>query len=451
MEVRNLLCLTLGERWQVPQTVSEAGWQPCQAGSPGEVGALIDRCHPRVGVVLFEHGWLNGARPAFEAVLRDTAAQIEWIGLVPAPLADNPVIRALIARYCIDYHTLPVNERRLLDALGHAYGMACLRQSCCVPVEAGQAGGSPMVGNSAAMLRVFRRLDKIAAVDAPVLLVGESGTGKELAAQAIHQSSRRAGGPFVAVNCGAIPASLIQSELFGHEKGAFTGACKRQIGQVEAADGGTLFLDEMGDLPLALQVNLLRFLQEKTIERIGGTVQLKVDARVIAASHKDLAQEVKEGRFREDLYYRLCVLNLELPPLRERREDIGILAHHYFHKYRPHTNPKVQGFTPQAIKLMRAYDWPGNVRELKNRVQRALVMCEHSLLEPQDLDLELEAEHQVVATQTLAEARAEAELRAVRAALYHSDNNIQKASRQLGVSRVTFYRMLEKYNLAARS
>jgi len=450
MEVRKFVCLNIcicDDGWQLPQAVSDAGWQPCQVGNVDESRALIAECHPCVGVVLFERGWLNGARPGFEAVLRDTASRIEWIGLVPEALVDNPVIRELIAIYCSDYHTLPVDGRRLVDALGHADGMSRLRQSFGV-AAAGLQGDAPMIGNSPVMLRVFRQLEKIAAVDAPVMLVGESGTGKELAAQAIHQASSRAEGPFVAVNCGAIPAALIQSELFGHEKGSFTGAYKRQLGHIEAANGGTIFLDEIGDLPLALQVNLLRFLQEKTIERIGGSASIKVDARVIAATNKDLAKEVQEGRFREDLYYRLCVLNLLLPPLRERREDICTLAHHFYLNYQPHSNPKVEGFTPQALKLMRVYDWPGNVRELKNRVQRALVMCEHRLLGPQDL--ELEAEDQPVVTQTLAEARAEAEVRAVRAALYHSDNNIQKASRQLGVSRVTFYRMLEKYDLAAR-
>ena len=265
----------------------------------------------------------------------------------------------------------------------------------------------------------------------------------ELAARIIFQRSLRRKNAFVAVNCGAIPANLIQSELFGHEKGSFTGACRRQIGHIEAANGGTLFLDEIGDLPLELQVNLLRFLQEKIITRVGGTEPIPVDVRVITATHRDLREEIRAGRFREDLFYRLCVLDLELPPLRERREDIELLAYHFLRKLAPGLNPLVRGFSALALQQMHAYQWPGNVRELRNRVERALVMCEKRVICP--LDLQLEPAPQTEEQPTLAEVRAQAEQQAMQSALNATGNNIVAAARQLGVSRVTLYRMLDKY------
>ena len=230
-----------------------------------------------------------------------------------------------------------------------------------------------MVGVSAPMQAVFRNLRKIAAVDAPVLITGETGTGKELAARAIHERSRRSSGPFVAVNCAALPATLIQSELFGYERGAFTGAQRRKIGSIESANGGILFLDEIGDLSLDLQVNLLRFLEESAIQRVGSPKEIPVDVRVIAATHDDMERATAEGRFREDLYYRLNVLRLEMPMLRARGEDIEVLARFFFEKFRQETSHKVIGFSPEALQSMADYDWPGNVRELINRVRRATV------------------------------------------------------------------------------
>jgi DNA-binding NtrC family response regulator len=303
-----------------------------------------------------------------------------------------------------------------------------------------------MVGTSPVMQALFRDIRKVGAVDAPVLIQGESGTGKELTALAIHARSRRAGAPFMAVNCGALPANLIQSELFGHEKGAFTGAHQRKIGRIEAAAGGTIFLDEIGDLSLDLQVNLLRFLQAKTIERVGGTQSLQVDVRVIAASHVDLERAVAEGRFREDLYYRLNVLHLRVPALRERESDIELLARFFFEKFAKEKNPQVRGFSQQALQVMNTYAWPGNVRELINRIRRAMVMCENRLIAPGDLGLERRGVKRTI--RTLGGARAAAEKEAIRYALQYARNNVSRAARELGISRVMLYRLKQKYGIA---
>jgi DNA-binding NtrC family response regulator len=285
-------------------------------------------------------------------------------------------------------------------------------------------------------------IDKTRNVDAPVLIDGESGTGKELVALAIHQVSPRANAPFVAVNCAALPANLIQSELFGHEKGAFTGAQQRKLGRLEAATGGTIFLDEIGDLPLDLQVNLLRVLQNRSIERLGSNQEIQLDVRVVAASNVDLEQAVAQGRFREDLYYRLNVLRLHTPPLRQREGDVELLARHYFKKLTEPSLGSARGFNQQALRVMSNYAWPGNVRELINRVRRAVIMSENPLLTPEDLGLEKRVAD--TGSMTLDRARAQAELQAIRCALRRNQNNMSAAARQLGISRATLYRVLER-------
>src|SRR5262245_44081136 len=239
-----------------------------------------------------------------------------------------------------------------------------------------ERGYGEIVGESPVMRRVFATLDKVAVTDSALLVTGESGTGKELVARAVHARSRRAGGPFIKVNCGALPDSLLESELFGHERGAFTGAIKRKLGRFELADGGTLFLDEIGDVTPALQLKLLRVLQEKEIERVGGEQTLKVDVRVVSATHHDLKEAVGRGQFREDLFYRLHVVPIGLPPLRDRREDIPRLIAHFIDKLGKRTNPNVRGVDDAALARLTAYHWPGNVRELENVVEQSLVFAE---------------------------------------------------------------------------
>ena len=244
----------------------------------------------------------------------------------------------------------------------------------------GEAAGryqfAELVGGSEKMQKVFRTVEKVAPSDSSVFIAGESGTGKELVARALHNLSRRANGPFIKVNCGALTETLLESELFGHEKGAFTGAIKTKLGRFELADGGTLFLDEIGDVPLSMQVKLLRVLQEQEFERVGGEQTIKVDVRVVSATHKDLEAEVAASRFRQDFYYRLHVVPLDLPPLRERREDIALLVQHFIGKLGPKTNPSVRGISDDALGRLLAYGWPGNVRELENVIEQALVFAD---------------------------------------------------------------------------
>ncbi|MFS2218539.1 sigma 54-interacting transcriptional regulator [Telluria sp. Tellsp104] len=365
---------------------------------------------------------------------RDTA----WIGVFRPHDVDHAACRDLIVEHLADYHTEPVDPRRLAWTLGHAHGWAQLRRPPAPQDDAGL-----LVGRADTMVRLRAQVARVARVDAPVLIWGESGSGKELTAQAIHAQSARARGPFVPVNCGAMPPNLIQSELFGYERGAFTGAARARAGLIESAHGGTLFLDEIGDLPKDLQANLLRFLQEKTICRLGSTRALRVDVRVIAASHVQLQRAVAGGHFREDLYYRLAVLPITVPALRERREDVVTLAEHFFHLYADERSPRLTGFSNRAVAALLDHAWPGNVRELINRVRRALVMADGRLVTPQDLGLESAR----VTTAALDDVRARTERLALRECLQRSGRNVSRAARELGVSRTTLYRLLSKHGI----
>jgi two-component system NtrC family response regulator len=303
-----------------------------------------------------------------------------------------------------------------------------------------------MLGTSPQMQEVFLSIRKVATTEVPVLIVGESGTGKELVAKAIHINSSRRGSPFVVINCSAIPEALLESELFGHEKGAFTGAHIQRKGRFEMAQGGTLFLDEIGELSLSLQVKLLRFLQEQNIERVGGRETIAVDTRVLAATNKDLKQALKEGKFREDLYYRLGVVTISLPPLRRREEDILLLATSFLQRYAYDNKKKITGFTPQAIHAIKAYPWPGNVRELENRVKRAVIMAEGQKVTP--IDLELTSSYERFEHKGLKEAREALEKELIEKAIAKNKRNITKAAEELGVSRPTLYELMEKLGIS---
>jgi two-component system NtrC family response regulator len=302
-----------------------------------------------------------------------------------------------------------------------------------------------MLGSSQEMQEVFERIRKVATTDVPVLLVGESGTGKELAARAIHQESARRGSPFVVINCGAIPATLLESELFGHEKGAFTGAHVQRRGRIELAQGGTLFLDEIGELSLALQVKLLRFLQERYIERVGGRVPIAIDARIIAATNSDLKQALMEGRFREDLYYRLNVVRIILPPLRDRRDDIMLLAKVLLDRYAAEARKPIKGLTEEAQRVIQFYSWPGNVRELENRIKRAIIMSDGHRITPGDLELEDSASHYT--HPSLREAREELDRKLVQQAIARHKGNLTQAAAYLRISRPTLYELMEKLGI----
>ena len=314
----------------------------------------------------------------------------------------------------------------------------------------GRTGTDNLVGGSAAMLAVHASLHKFAPVDLPVLVTGETGTGKELAARALHDMSIRHGRPFVPVNCGALPANLVQSELFGHEKGAFTGATMRRIGLFEAADGGTIFLDEIGDLPLDAQTNLLRVLQEGSLERVGSHHPIRIDVRVVAATHVDLDEAVMQGRFREDLFYRLDVLRLPMPPLRERAGDVEVLARHFLADFRNLHRVRARGFDASARRALLAHSWPGNVRELLNRVRRAAVVCENDLVDAAALQLH-ETAHACHGSDGLDDVRVHAEREAILATLRETGFNVSECARRLRVSRVTVYRLCRKHQLELES
>jgi transcriptional regulator with GAF, ATPase, and Fis domain len=298
-----------------------------------------------------------------------------------------------------------------------------------------------IIGSCPSMLEVFRKLQKVATTDIGVLITGETGTGKELIAREVHRLSNRASGPFIVINCGAIPENLIESELFGHVKGAFTGAIASRPGKFQAADKGTLFLDEIGELPLNLQVKLLRALQERVIIRVGDSKPEKVDIRVVAATNRVLEDEIKGGRFREDLYYRLNVVNIFLPPLRERGEDTVVIAKALLSKYADELHSQVQGFTPQALAAIRKHAWPGNIRQLENRIRKALVLCERTLLDVSDMDLDQAAE---AAIMPLEKAKEEFQRRYVLEVLERNNGNRTQTARDLGVDPRTIFRYLER-------
>jgi two-component system NtrC family response regulator len=303
-----------------------------------------------------------------------------------------------------------------------------------------------MLGGSRPMRSVFDSIRKVATTDAPVLILGESGTGKEMAALAIHRKSSRKEGQFVAINCSAIPETLLESELFGHEKGAFTGAHAQRKGRIETANGGTLFLDEIGEIPLPVQVKLLRFLQERRIERLGGRQEIQIDTRVIAATNADLKKNMTAGSFREDLFYRLAVVQISLPPLRDRETDIRLLAQSFLHRFAASINKSGMSFDPEALRSINRHSWPGNIRELENRVRRAVIMAEGKRITVQDLELEPSPSSAPVAT--LKEAREALERDIIRQALRKYAGKITPAAAELGISRPTLYELIEKLGIS---
>jgi two-component system NtrC family response regulator len=355
-----------------------------------------------------------------------------------------------------DFYRKPIDLDELRIIIRRAFHLSSLEEenrrllSVSFPVS---DGGLGIIGQCPKMQEVFSTIRKVAESDVPILITGESGTGKELVARAIHSRSHRRTGAFVAINCGAIPENLLEAELFGHEKGAFTGAHSRNQGKLEFAHEGTLFLDEIGELPLNLQVKLLRFLQEKVIQRVGGRQDIPVDARIVSATNIDIFKAMKDGTFREDLFYRIDVVSINLPPLRERGEDILMLANVFLRRSSQEQNRKISDFSQEAIDCLQTYEWPGNVRELENKVQRAVIMTNSTLIEPKDLGFEDKpsisfgrfAPPQVA---TLKEGRKLLERQMVQAALKEQAGNIAKTAEALGIARPTLYDLIKKYNIS---
>lgn len=360
--------------------------------------------------------------------------------------ARDSALRA-IALGAWDFYAKPID----IDALGlivarafHVHALEAENRRLAAR-ETAAAGFGGLIYASDEMAKVVRTIERVAPADVSVMLLGASGTGKELLARGIHDHSPRRRGEFVAINCAAIPETLLESELFGHEKGAFTGAVKTTQGKIEQAAGGTLFLDEIGDVPLPLQVKLLRFLQERVIERIGGRKPIPVDTRIVCATHQDLGTMVADGRFRDDLYYRLAEIVVRIPGLAERPGDASLLARAFVRRHAAAMNPAVTGLAPDALAAIDAWGWPGNVRELENRIKRAVIMADGKSVTAADLDLDATAADALPLN--LRSARETADRKAIRQALAQADGNISGASRLLGVSRPTLYDLLKSYDL----
>jgi two-component system NtrC family response regulator len=359
---------------------------------------------------------------------------------------DNHIAMRAIGMGAYDFYSKPIDSDVLALIVDRAYHLYEIEEENRLLVRSRKnVPLGDLVTAAPEMLKVCHLVEKVAPTDVTVLLLGESGTGKELLARALHDLSPRAGKPFSAINCAAIPENLLESELFGHEKGAFTGAVKQTKGKIELADGGTLFLDEIGDVPLPLQVKLLRFLQERVVERVGGRQQIAVDVRIVCATNQDLKDLMATGRFREDLYYRLSELVINIPPLRDRTGDAELLAHNFLARFNQEHKRNLRGFSVEALATLETHPWPGNVRELENRVKRAVIMAEENRITPADLDLVEPDELPEVLN--LARAREEAERREIPRALSRVDGNITRAAKLLGISRPTLYDLLRHHNI----
>ncbi|MBX7540360.1 PEP-CTERM-box response regulator transcription factor [Qipengyuania sphaerica] len=354
-----------------------------------------------------------------------------------------------IERGAYDFYQKPVDIEQLGLIVERAFQLSAIEgenRRLADKVGEDQTVLGTMITAAPEMAKVARTIERVAPTNVSVMLLGASGTGKELLAKGLHEASDRAHGAFIAINCAAIPENLLESELFGHEKGAFTGAVKTTEGKIELADGGTLFLDEVGDIPLPLQVKLLRFLQERVIERIGGRKPISVDTRIVCATHQDLEAMIGEGTFREDLFYRLAEVVVKIPTLSERPGDSVLLAKHFLAQFAREMNPRVKGFAPDALAAIDAWSWPGNVRELENRVKRAVIMADGKLVGADDLDLGEGVEEEEMAL-NLKQAREAADRRMIRQAMARSQGNISMTAKLLGISRPTLYDLLKQYDL----
>jgi len=435
--LRELLCVGSSSKTQrLKSELEAAGWEAVIAENASEVRRNLEETNYDLGLIC-----LDDIQLAEDVLAMDES--MHWIAIVSdETLTDEDAVR-LIAGHFYDYHRFPVDTGRLLTTVGHASGIAQLRRLHSDGTN--DELTDRFIGESEPMREIKRNVARVAQRNFSVVISGESGTGKELIARAIHDQSTRSDGPFVAVNCGSLPNSLIQSELFGHEKGAFTGADKRRLGRFEAASGGTLFLDEIGDLSFDVQANLLRVLEQGVIERVGDNESRTVDVRVVAATNVDLQAAVAESRFREDLYYRINVVQINVPPLRDRGDDLMRLAESFLAQF--NDDRQAKSFSKRAITAMRTYTWPGNVRELINRIQQAQISCEGRIILPKDLGLESIEDEHVTTGPTLEDARNRAERSVLAGALWRNTNNISRVARELAVSRVTLYRLLKKHNI----
>lgn len=417
-------------------------------GQRGEAIALLRRYEP--GVVLLD----LGLPPDPGGVSEGIAALKEILSIIPETkvivvTGDNDRANALkaIDLGAYDFYQKPVEPEVLGAIVKRAYHVFELeRENRQLTLNKDKMPLAGIIATSIPMLEACSTIERIAPTDLTTLLIGASGTGKELFAQALHRLSPRSQHNIIAINCAAIPADLLESELFGYEKGAFTGAAKTTAGKIEYADGGTLFLDEIGDMPLDLQAKLLRFIQERVVERVGGRTEIKVDVRIVCATHQDLEKLIEQGLFREDLYYRISDMTVQIPSLKERDGDAILLAKVFLNRFARELNVKVKDFTPEAIDLIENYTWPGNIRELESRIKRATIMAKGAQITLEDIGLK--PVHTGSGTPVnLKQVREDAERGAVERALIRCDNNITETANALGVTRPTLYTLLDKYQL----
>jgi two-component system NtrC family response regulator len=396
-----------------------------------------------------------GLPPKPEGVEEGLATLTETLRLAPHTKVivvtgngDQENALTAVAQGAYDFYEKPVDTDTLKLLVDRAFNMHELEaENRRLQLQVNESPLDGIVAASEGMLAVCRMIEKVAPTDVTTLLLGESGTGKELLARALHRLSPRGQKNFVAINCAAIPENLLESELFGHEKGAFTGAHKQAVGKVEMAEGGTLFLDEIGDMPMPLQAKMLRFLQERVIERVGGREEISVDVRVVCATNQDPQDLIKEGLFREDLYYRVSEITINIPPYRDREEGRLILARTLLQKYCDKQNSALNGFSDDAMAAIEAYKWPGNVRELENKIKGAVIMADGKMVTAADLGLQ--AGDELGGSLNLREVRHNAESKAIRVALARSYGNVSKTADLLGVTRPTLYDMLKKHGLNA--
>ena len=398
-----------------------------------------------------------GLPPDAEGVTEGMATLQEVLGLAPYSkvivITGNGdrehAIRA-VGMGAYDFLTKPVDPEKLQLILERSFQVHELeRENHRLARDHQQSALEGIVGGSPQMEEVCRKVEKVAPANATSFLAGESGTGKELVARSLHQLSTRSEGPFVAINCAAIQETLLESELFGYERGAFTGANSQTKGKFEYAHGGTLFLDEIGDLPFSLQAKLLRFLQERVIERVGGRAEIPVDVRVVCATNQDLEQRVEQGYFRPDLYYRISEVTIHIPPLREREGDAPLLARNFLERFASEQGKRFKGFTPDALKAIEGYTWPGNVRELENRIKRAIILAEGPQVTADDLELTPPEENPLPFN--LRKVREDAEKRALARGLSHANGNLSRASELMGITRPTLYALLNKYEMRPKA
>jgi two-component system, NtrC family, response regulator len=428
------------------------------AGDAKEGLANYKKHHPNVvildlGLPPYENTSVEGFRALAE--LLDSNPHVKVIVLTGNSERENALKAMEMGAY--DFYLKPpiLNELKVIISRAiHLAGIEEQNRSLQRALEVKSMDSGGMLGHCPEMQKIFATIKKVASSDVPVLITGENGTGKELVAQALHEFSLRKKGPFIPINCGAIPENLLESEFFGHERGSFTGAHTTVQGKLQFANKGTLFLDEIGELPVNLQVKLLRFFQEGVVQRVGGRVDIPIDTRTVCATNVNIAQAIKDGKFREDLYYRISVITINLPPLRERGDDILLLANYFLRLFNDEHKKRIRRFSASARSFLKSYEWPGNVRELRNRVQRAIIMSDASAIEVLDLGCEMGASELLDEVQpviSLREARERVERELITNAIDRQNGNIVKAAEELGISRPTLYDLIKKHGLVSFS